>query len=147
MAGNPFVELYNKKKHVIASAYNRRVSHKDAQEIARNIKGMKVRDAISLLEKVIKQQQPVKYRRYSEGAAHKPNIGPGKYPVNASKEFISLLNLLLKNAEYKGMDEDALYIKYVSVNKGWTYLRGRRTRFRPQKRKSATIYILGEERL
>ena len=147
MRGHPFVKLYDEKRHVLVSAYNRRISHKDAWEISRNIKGMKVKDAIQLLEKVIKKKQPIRYRRYSEGAAHKTDIGPGRYPVNAAKEMINILNSLIKNAEYKGMNEDALYIKYISVTKGWSYYRPRRIRFRPQKRKSATIYVLGEERV
>ncbi len=145
--GHPFVGIYNKEKHVLVISHNRRISMKDSREIGRTIKGKKVKDAISFLERVIKLKQPVEFVRYTEGAAHKKGIrGGGRYPVNASKEILRLLNATLKDAENRGFDLDKLYIKYFVVSKGYRFPRPRRDRFRPQRTKSTHIYVLSEVR-
>ena len=118
---------------------------KDTREIGRMIKGKKVKDAINFLQNVIKLKQPVEFVRYTEGAAHKKGIrGGGRYPVNASKEVLKLLNSILKDAENRGFDTEKLYIKYFVVSKGYRFPRPRRDRFRPQRAKSTHIYILSE---
>ncbi len=142
---HPFVGIYNKKKHILTITHNRRISMKDSREIGRMIKNKRVLDAIRFLERVIKLEQPVEFRRYTEGAAHKKGIkGGGRYPVNASKEILKLLKSIIKDAENRGMDVEKIYIKYFVVSKGYRFYRPRRIRFRPQRAKSTNIYILSE---
>lgn len=147
MAGHPFAKLYEPEKHVLAITTYRRVSSKDVREVLRHIKGMKVVEAMKLLDMVVKKKYAIPFKRYTEGAGHKTgNMAGGRYPVKAAKEVKSLLNSLIKNGEYKGMDADKIYIKYASVSKAATFYRPRRSRFRGQKVKSTNIYILGEVR-
>ncbi len=147
MVGHPFGKLYEPEKHVLAITTYRRVSPKDVREILVHIKGKKVVDAIKLLDAVIKKKYAIPFKRYTEGAGHKTgNLAGGRYPIKAAKEVKNLLNTLIKNGEYKGMDVDKIYIKYVSVSKASTFYRPRRSRFRGQKAKSTNIYVLGEVR-
>ncbi|NPA38638.1 MAG: 50S ribosomal protein L22 [Candidatus Nanohaloarchaeota archaeon] len=147
MAGHPFVKQYEPEKHVLAITTYRRISPKDARELLVHLRGRKALDALKLLDLVIKKKYAVPFKRYTEGAAHKTgNIAGGRYPVNAAKEIKNLINSLIKNAEYKGFDADAVYIKYVAVSRAATFHRPRRSRFRGQKAKSTHLYVLGEVR-
>ena len=145
MVNHPFNALIkDKSKEVLAITTNRKVSLKNSREILSFIKGKDVKVAKRYLELVIEKKASIPFRRYTEGAPHKTDSKYGaRYPVNAAKVILSLLNTLTKNAEFKGLDVDKLYIKYAAVSYGYRYYRPRRNRFRPQRAKSTNIYILG----
>ena len=80
------------------------VSPKFAREVAGLIRGMKVSDAQKTLEGVIAKEVPVPLKRYNKRVSHKQGVGPGRYPVKASKAILAALNSAASNADYKGLD-------------------------------------------
>lgn len=103
-----------------AKAYGKelRISPKDAVEICRVIRGMKLEEAKRFLEEVSKKKRPVPYCTHKKKLAHKAGIGPGAYPVKAAAEILKVLKNAEENAKYKGMDEEKLVIVHASAYKG-----------------------------
>jgi ribosomal protein L22 len=88
------------KEEVVVNAKNVPVSTKYAVSICKFIKGKEIKDARRYLEDVksLKKSIPMKGEY-----AHKKDSGPiasgsGKYPVQASEQFIALLKTLAGNA-------------------------------------------------
>jgi large subunit ribosomal protein L22 len=105
------------------------ISTKHAIEICNMLRGKNLQDAKAFLEDVANMKKPVKFDRFSEGAGHKHGIGPGKYPVKASKEILNLLKLVESNAQQKALETSSLVIIHICAKKGpntWKY--GRQTR-------------------
>jgi len=101
-----------------ALSKERPISPKLAREVACTIRGMKVSDAQKVLESVIVKETPVKLRRYNKRVSHKAGVGPGRYPVKVSKEFLATLNSVASNADYKGLDSANMTITTVTVARG-----------------------------
>ncbi len=94
------------------------ISIKHAVEVARALRGKPLREAMRLLEDVIALRKPIPYRRYvQESAAHKPGMGPGRYPVKTATVFLSLLKLAEANARHAGLDADTLIIIHCKADK------------------------------
>jgi len=113
---------YDRTKHVRSSLRDKDISHKHAREIALAIKGMTIENARDFLERVIRTEIAVPFRRYHNEVAHRSNIrdgfSAGRFPRKASTEFLKLLDNIETNAEYKGMDLDRLKIISAVVHKG-----------------------------
>lgn len=113
---------YDRTKHVRSSLRDKDISHKHAREIAVAIKGMSIEGAREFLERVIRKEIAVPFRRYHNEVAHRSNIrdgfSAGRFPEKASNEFLKLLDNIETNAEYKGMDLDRLKIISAVVHKG-----------------------------
>lgn len=105
------------------------VSVKYMREIARTVKGMKLKDAIKFLEEVIKLKQPVPFRRYHGKVSHKRGLSDrfgwpaGRYPVKGAKYTLELLREVESNAENKGLDTEKLVIVHIAAHKGITLKR------------------------
>ncbi|MFT7615466.1 MAG: large subunit ribosomal protein L22 [Candidatus Woesearchaeota archaeon] len=95
-----------------------RVSTKQAIEIAKFIKGRKVKDAIRLLGDVTAKKFAIPYTRFNADVGHKPGIAAGRYPQNASNVFIEILKVCVANAIDKSLDEDSLVIFNVVAQRG-----------------------------
>ncbi len=146
MIRNPFSTIFNKNKQAIVNARNLHISHKDSSQIGKWITGMETSNAKKKLESVIEKKMAVPYTKFNKDLPHKKGIAAGKYPVNAAKAFLNIINSAEKNAEFKGLDSKKLIIKYVSANKASSFYRPRRSRFRGQKRKNTNISLVVEER-
>ncbi len=112
---------YDKTKHVRASLRDANISHKEAREICKTIKGMKVSKAREYLEQVTLLKQPIPFRRYKLEVGHRSQLQgfpAGRYPVKAAKEFLRLLDNIEANAEYKGMDIDNMKIIHAAAYPG-----------------------------
>ena len=104
-----------------ASGRDLRISFKHAVEICREIRGMRLKDAMRFLEDVIKKKRPVPFRRYHGKVAHKRGLSgwpAGRYPVKAAREILKVLKNALANARFKGLDEDRLYIIHAQAQQG-----------------------------
>jgi len=124
---------------------NLQVSTKQTIEIANHIRGKNLLKAKDILAKVIAQKQAIPYRRFNMDTGHrKGKIGAGRYPIKASKEILMLLESLEANAQNKGLDVDALYIKTIIPNVGPTSWRYGRHRRRQAKR--THLEIIAEEK-
>ncbi len=139
------VENYDPAKMARACKRYVRISWKACVEIGKVIKGMKVDKARRLLQDVIEMKRSIPFTRFTEGAGHKTGAGPGRYPVNAAREILDLINSAVKNAEYQGLDSSRLYIKSFLVMKAPTFYRPRRSPLRGQKRKNVHISVVLEE--
>ncbi len=103
-----------------ARAYGRELycSPKHSENIARAIRGMKVKDAEEFLEQVIQKKRAVPFRTHNGSLGHKKRIGPGAYPEKASRLILRVLKNAENNAEYKGLDPENMVISHISAYKG-----------------------------
>ncbi|MCD6522842.1 MAG: 50S ribosomal protein L22 [Candidatus Diapherotrites archaeon] len=106
-----------------ARAYGREmdISPKHAIEICREIRGKNVNKAITFLEKVIKKEAFVPFKRFNSKVAHRKGGKPGRYPVKASKAILKVLENAKANAENQGMDTDKLMIVHAAAHRGPVY--------------------------
>ena len=98
----------------------RPVSHKHSKEIARAIKGMRAGEAVAYLEDVIAGTRSVPFRSHNSGVGHRSDIegwDAGRYPKNASEAFLDLLENAIGNADYQGLDGEAMTIEHVAAHK------------------------------
>jgi len=111
------------EKTAIASGRDLPISLKEAREICKVIKGMKLSKAKDLLKAVIEMKQPIPYRRYHGKVAHHRGLErwkwhAGRYPVKAAKEILKVLENVENNATNKGLDADRLKIIHAAAQKG-----------------------------
>ncbi|MCL5009434.1 MAG: hypothetical protein M1433_00400 [Candidatus Parvarchaeota archaeon] len=92
------------------------ISLKHTHEIMEAIKGRNVDKAIVYLEKVLKKEDFIPFRKYpSKG--HKHGV-PAGFPQKATKEVIELLNELKANAKNSGANADTIVISGYDLGKG-----------------------------
>lgn len=105
-----------------ARAFGRemRISPKDAVEICRSIKGMRLAEAKKFLEDVVKKRRAVKFTLHRKKVPHRAGVGSGAYPVKAAREILKLLQNAEANAVYKGLDPEKLRVVHASAYKGIT---------------------------
>lgn len=122
------------------------ISTKHAIEICNFIRGKNLLKSKEYLQKVLEMKKAIPFKRYNRDMGHKPgSLGPGRYPQKASNVILKLLESLEINAQNKGLDTAALYLKTVVPNKGsnvWHYGRQRRRRM-----KLTHIFMLAEEKV
>jgi large subunit ribosomal protein L22 len=94
------------------------VSPKHCQEVCKMLKGMKVDDAKKYLKEVVDIKTPVTYTRFKMCVRHKHKIGPGRYPKNAAKAILKVLESAQSNAEYKGLEADNMRVKIAAAHRG-----------------------------
>ena len=101
----------------MAKAYGREltISWKKSVELARQLRGKTVEDALDYLGDVIALKQPVPMRRYKRWVAHKAGYGPARYPVNCAKAFRKVLQSAAGNAAGEG---EAMRILVLNAHKG-----------------------------
>jgi large subunit ribosomal protein L22 len=98
----------------------RHMSHKHSKEIAREIKGKTVGDAVEYLEAVVDEEQSVPFRSHNTGVGHRNDIDgwdAGRYPEKAAGAFLDLLENAIGNAESQGFDGEAMEIMHVAPHK------------------------------
>ena len=110
------------------------ISTKQSIEICNFIRGTNLEKAKALLGEVIKHKRAVPYKRFSGDVGHKKGkIAAGRYPENACKAILSLLEGVEANAQFKGLNTSNLVISYICPNKAsrpWHYGRQRRRKMK-----------------
>lgn len=99
------------------------MSPKHAMAVASRINGMRVDDAIKLLEKVEKLETPIPFKKHNTGIGHRKGLKKekiGRYPVKASGKIIELLKNLQANGSFKGLDPEKLKLIHIEAQKGIT---------------------------
>ncbi|MDO8467748.1 MAG: uL22 family ribosomal protein [Nanoarchaeota archaeon] len=92
-----------KKEFAVFRGIGLPISRKYSIEICRYIKGKKIDDAIKDLEDAIQKKRAIPMR--GEYAHQKgKGMAGGKYPKNASEDFIRILRSLKANASYNEID-------------------------------------------
>lgn len=121
------------------------ISFKQSVEICRYIKNKDVSEAKKILQDAIEKKIAIPFKRYNWDLGHKKKIGPARYPKNASKEIIKLIENVEANAQFKGMNTSNLIIADVTAHKSSKALHfGRKTR---RRMKRTNIEIIVEERV
>lgn len=121
------------------------ISFKQSVEICAFIKNKDVNDAKKMLQNVIEKKLAVPFNRFNFDLGHKKKLGPGRYPENASKEFIKLIEDVEANAQFKGLNTANLAIAHISAHKAgkaWHYGRHLRRRM-----KRTNVEIVVEEKI
>jgi large subunit ribosomal protein L22 len=96
------------------------ISPKYSVEISREIRGMQLQKAKDYLQDVIDMKRPLPIKKYKRKVSHRKGsgFGPGRYPEKAARVFLKLLNDCESNAEYSGLNTDALFIKHIVAHRG-----------------------------
>ena len=118
------------------------ISTRHAIEICSHIKGMQVKNAIALLENVMKKKVAIPFRRFTEGAGHKKGMSSGKYPYKASQQFLFLLKSLEANASNKGLSTELKIIHACAQKAAEPFHYGRKRRI---KMKRTHVEVAAEE--
>ncbi len=119
----------DKENMAYVAGVNLGISSKVSIELASWIRGKSVEKAKAMLERVIAMKEAVPYKRFNKDVGHKPGIGPGRYPVKASQEFLGLIKSAESNAVDKGLNPADLFILHISADRAaqqWKYGRQRR---------------------
>jgi len=90
---------------------------------------MQLRKAKKFLEEVINEKQEINRRYYTKTTA----------------TLLGLIESAEKNAEFKGLDTERLFVK-ASSHKSFTFMRPRRMKMRGQQRKISNLQIVLEQR-
>jgi large subunit ribosomal protein L22 len=131
-----------------ARAKDQPISPKFAREVAGMIRGMKVETAMMKLEEVIAMEKAVPLKRYNKRVSHKKGVGPGRYPVKASKSILAVIQSASSNAEYKGLSPSNMAITTITIARGQTIpghrprAQGRATQWNQE---TANIEVIIEE--
>jgi large subunit ribosomal protein L22 len=106
-----------------AQAIELDVSPKHSMEICRELRGMELQKAKQYLQDVIDLKRPVPFKRFNRCVGHRKGkgFGPGRYPQKAAKNILKLLNDCESNAEYSGLNTDALWIRHLVAHRGRVY--------------------------
>jgi len=117
------------------------ISTKASVEICHTVRHMDLQKAKELLDKVIKEKQPIAYKRFNRDLSHKKNIGPGRYPVKTAKMIKMLLESVEANAQFKGLNTSLLTISHIAAHQASRPFRFGRQRRRKAKRTHITIKV------
>jgi len=115
------------------------ISWKTATMICNAIRNKSLQEAKDFLNAVIQKKKAVKMTRYNFDRGHKKGIGPGRFPVKASKEILKIIESAEANARQKNLTD--LQLKHICVHrasKPWHYGRQRR---RQMKRAHVEVVI------
>ncbi|MEO2154616.1 MAG: 50S ribosomal protein L22 [Nanoarchaeota archaeon] len=111
---------------VEAKGRNLPISRKHSVEVARFIRGKKLKDVLRILDEIQELKTPIKLTKHNRGVAHKSKVGPGRYPVKVAQHIKKVILSAKANAEYKGIKNIDEAIVVVEANKGQTLPHGGR---------------------
>jgi large subunit ribosomal protein L22 len=94
------------------------ISPKKTYEVLNAIRGLPLDKAKAFLEDVVALRRAVPFRRYNQETAHKKETGPGRYPKKVARQVLQILANAEANAEYEGLDTDALFIRVAASGRG-----------------------------
>ena len=94
------------------------ISPKVSIEICNFIRGRELENAMSVLKRVQEKIEAIPYKRFPNGAGHKPgkSMAAGRYPIKASTEFLKLLDNAKANASNQGLT-GTLKITHIAANR------------------------------
>lgn len=129
-----------------AKSTNLPVSLKQVMEVCNYIRGKSVIESRKFIDDVMAFRKAVPYRRFKMNIPHqKSHTGPGRYPIKAAGFVRMVLESAVKNAENKGMKEEALFVYMAIANRGSTVWHPGRLGRRQAKRTHIEI-VLAEKK-
>jgi len=137
----------NQEKVAKAMGRDFNISLKKAVVVCDNISGMKLDEAIKLLEEVMEIKTPLKFLRHQAGVGHKTGLGMAKYPEKAASHILGVLLNARANAEFKGYDADKLKILSIQANRGLTRKRRKpKGRWKAWKTQLVNVQVIVKEK-
>ena len=133
-------------KENMAKAYGQSlgISTKKSVEICRTIRNMNVSKAKSFLERVMKKEEAVPFKRYMHDTPHRTGMAAGKYPITAASGILKIIKSAESNAQSKGLGTSDLYIVHISAHlAARPYHYGRKKK---SKMKRTNLQVVLEER-
>jgi len=124
-------------KEVFARGIGLHVSNKQSQYICKFIKGKSLDKALADLQKVINYKLAVPFKGE---IPHRKGMMSGRYPINASKEFIYLIKGLKGSAISKGLELEKTKIYF-----GNTTLSSRPSRSGGRRAKRTNVILKAKE--
>ena len=110
------------------------ISPRHSIEICSAIRHKKLARAKAFLNNVANLTEAVPFRKFTFDLGHKPGTGPGRYPVNAAKAILAVVESAEANAKFKDMNVENLYIAIaVSQKAAMPYRYGRHSRRRAKR--------------
>jgi len=118
------------------------ISTKVAIEISNHLRGRNTAAAKAILERVLKHEEAIPYKRFTDGVGHKPGKGvsAGRYPEKAAKAFLSILESVEANAAQAGL-ADQLVIKHLAAHEASRPFRYGRQRRRQVKQSHVEVAV------
>jgi len=106
-----------------ARTNNANISLKYSTEICKQVKGKKVAKMEAWLNRILAKEDFLPLKRYNKKVAHrkgasKAGVKSGRYPQKTIKAFLSLIESVKANADFKGLDEEKLTIIHAFASKG-----------------------------
>ncbi|MCI4349261.1 MAG: 50S ribosomal protein L22 [Thermoplasmata archaeon] len=95
-----------------------KMSPKKTYEVLNAIRGRTLEEARAILEGAVDGTKAIPFRRYNQETAHKRGIGPGRFPKKVARSLLQILANAESNAEYEGLDTDALYVRVAASARG-----------------------------
>jgi large subunit ribosomal protein L22 len=133
---------YNSERMARAVGVGLPISYKQAREICHFIKNRPLEDSKKILNRVLEMKQAIPYKRFDQNIPHRSgNIAAGRYPQNACKEILKLVESAESNANSKGLKD--LFINHMNVHRASAGPRGGRT---AGEAKRAHVEIVVEEK-
>ena len=121
-------EAGKKKTEAAVNAKDLPISTKHSMAICNWIRGKKIEESIYFLEQVAKFKKPLPMK--GEIGHRKGKIMSGRYPINATKQFIKLLRQLAANASVNEIDLEKTKIECRANLASRPYRRGGSERFK-----------------
>jgi large subunit ribosomal protein L22 len=114
----------SEKKAAKAVAKNQPVSTKYATELCRFVKGKRLAAVEKSLQGIIKKEEFLPLRKYNKKVPHRKGqavqgVKSGRFPKNLCKVFLSLLESVKANADFKGLDSDSLMVAHCFASRGF----------------------------
>lgn len=134
---------FKKEKMARAFGSDLPISWKTATMVCNAIRNKPLENAKKLLNEVIEKKRAIPFTRYNFDRGHKKCIGPGRFPVKASREILRIIESAEANAHQKNISN--LILKHVCVHrasKPWHYGRQRR---RQMKRANVEVVLAQEK--
>jgi len=97
-------EEIKKKDYAIVNGNDLPISTKESMDVCSMIRGKTIETALKMLEEVIAFKRVVKMNKREVPHQKGKGVMAGRYPINASNEFIRLLKQLNANAIVNGLE-------------------------------------------
>lgn len=132
---------FNKEHSAMAVGISLSISTKQSIEICNFIRKKPLQRAKTMLNDVIAKKISVPFKRFSAVSHRKGKIAAGRYPVNASKEILGLLESVEANAQFKGLNTANLVISHICAQQANRPMHYGRQRGRKMKRTHVEVIV------
>jgi large subunit ribosomal protein L22 len=126
----PRIKGYDESKIARAVIRDVSMSFKEAYEVCKVVRGMRLAEAKEFLKRVMEFREPIPYTRYKLSIGHKRGLAEkwvkwktpiGRYPIKVVKHILKLLDNVENNAVNKGLDVEKLRIIHIAAHRSYYF--------------------------